>query len=107
MSLHLVEHVREGALQLQCLLDFTGRDVRIFAVLQETRALVVAEELDEGRNIRLQSEGNPSSFSKIVLIPVRVNSATASSVYLSKSVSKIPWYMKYLSWPMSNRTHRR
>src|SRR5579862_8412249 len=41
-----------------------------------------------------QSFGNPSRFSNTVLMPVAPNSATASSVYLSKSVSKIPWYMK-------------
>ena len=54
-----------------------------------------------------QSFGNPSSFSKMVLMPVCVNSATASSVYLSKSVSKMPWYMKYVSPPMSKSTQRR
>src|SRR5215468_3265815 len=37
-----------------------------------------------------QSVGNPSRFSKTVLIPVFENRAIASSVYLSKSVSKIP-----------------
>ena len=37
-----------------------------------------------------QSAGKPSSFSKIVLMPVLAKRATASSVYLSKSVSKMP-----------------
>src|SRR5215218_2568402 len=53
-----------------------------------------------------QSSGNPSSFVKIVVMPVALNSAIASSVYLSKSVSKIPWYMKYVSPLMSNSTQR-
>src|SRR3954466_1129261 len=52
-SLHLVEHVRECGLQRQRLLDLLGADKRILAVFQETRALVVANELDEGRRIRL------------------------------------------------------
>src|SRR3954469_2525420 len=54
-----------------------------------------------------QSSGNPSRFSKTVFTPTFLNKATASSVYLSKSVSKIPWYMKYVSFPISKRTHRR
>ncbi len=54
-----------------------------------------------------QSGGKPSSFSKMVSMPVLAKSATASSVYLSKSVSKMPWYMKYVSAPMSKSTHRR
>src|SRR5947208_6068957 len=37
-----------------------------------------------------QSSGNPSRFSKTVLMPYFENSITASSVYLSKSVSKMP-----------------
>jgi len=46
-----------------------------------------------------QSSGKPSRFSKDVFRPILLNRATASSVYLSKSVSKMPWYMKYLSLP--------
>src|SRR4051794_24135365 len=52
-SLHLVEHVRERGLQRQSLLDLLGADKRILAVFQETRALVLANELDESRRIRL------------------------------------------------------
>src|SRR3954469_20051326 len=52
-SLHLVEHVGEGGLQRQRLLDLLGADKRILAVFEETRALVVANELDESRRIRL------------------------------------------------------
>src|SRR5205809_8036036 len=37
-----------------------------------------------------QSSGNPSRFSKTVLMPYLPKRATASSVYLSKSVSKMP-----------------
>ena len=37
-----------------------------------------------------QSAGNPSRFSNTVLIPEAAKNATASSVYLSKSVSKMP-----------------
>jgi len=41
-----------------------------------------------------QSFGNPSRFSKTVVMPVALKRAIASSVYLSKSVSKMPCYMK-------------
>ena len=51
VSLHLVEHVREGLLQLQCLLDLSGRDVWILPVFQETRALVFADKFDERRSV--------------------------------------------------------
>ena len=46
-SLHLIEHVREGGLELQRLLDLVGAHVGIFAVFKEARALVLADELDE------------------------------------------------------------
>src|SRR5438552_3157744 len=37
-----------------------------------------------------QSSGKPSRFTKTVVMPVAEKRATASSVYLSKSVSKMP-----------------
>src|SRR3954471_21631412 len=52
-SLHLVKHVGECGLQRQRLLDLVGADKRILAVFQETRALVLANEFDESRRIRL------------------------------------------------------
>src|SRR5271170_3645212 len=52
-SLHLVQHVRECGLQRQRLLDLLGADKWILAVFQETRALVLANVLDESRRIRL------------------------------------------------------
>src|SRR5215467_11954027 len=61
--------------------------------------------LTNASGVVFQSAGNPSRFSKTVLIPVLVNSAMASSVYLSKSVSKIPWYINRVS--LSNRIQRR
>src|SRR6185369_16682690 len=57
--LHLVEHVGEGSLDLEGLLDFVGAHIRIFPVFQETRALVLAYELDECRSIRLPVLGKP------------------------------------------------
>ena len=35
-SLHLVEHVREGSLELERFLDFVGTHVRILTVFQES-----------------------------------------------------------------------
>src|SRR3954471_3939784 len=52
MSLHLIEHSREGLLQSQRLLDLLGCDVGILAVFEETRTLVVADEFDERRRVR-------------------------------------------------------
>src|SRR4030095_79504 len=46
-SLHLVEHVREGCLELQGLLDLVRTHERIFAIFKEARAMVVTDELDE------------------------------------------------------------
>src|SRR6185369_16855391 len=57
--LHLVEHVREGGLDLEGLLDFVSAHIRIFPVFQETRALVLAYEPDEGRSIGLPVLGEP------------------------------------------------
>src|SRR5204862_7771405 len=51
--LHLVEHRREGVFERQRLLDFAGRDKRVFAVFEEAGTLVLADELDEGRRVRL------------------------------------------------------
>ena len=45
--LHLVEHVGEGSLQAQRLLDLIGGDVRILAVLEEAGEVVLAHELHE------------------------------------------------------------
>ena len=52
-SLHLVEHVRKRRLELQCLLDLVGAHVGVLAVFKEARALMLADELDERRGVRL------------------------------------------------------
>src|SRR5262245_11747395 len=54
-----------------------------------------------------QSSGQPSKFTNTVVMPVELKSAMASSTYLSKSVSKMPWYMKCKPEPTSNKTQRR
>src|SRR5262245_36868941 len=51
-SLHLVEHVLEGRLEPERLLDLVGAYIRILAVFQEARALVLPHELDERRSVR-------------------------------------------------------
>src|SRR5215475_11654571 len=57
VSLHLIEHRREEGLELERLLDLVGCHVRILAVLQEARALMLPGELDEGRRIGLPVGG--------------------------------------------------
>src|SRR5579862_3627666 len=52
-SLHLVQHRAERLLYVQRLFDLVGRDERILPVLHETRAMVLADELDERRHVRL------------------------------------------------------
>src|SRR6266446_3292486 len=52
-SLHLVEHVREGRLELERFLDFVGTHVGILTVFQEAWTLMLANELDERKSIRL------------------------------------------------------
>src|SRR5262245_14933459 len=58
-SLQLVEHFGQGALDPQRLLDLVGSDVRILAVFDDARALVLADELDEGVGIRLPVHREP------------------------------------------------
>src|SRR5437762_3604512 len=52
-SLHLIEHVRESRLELERFLDLVGAYVRVFAVFEEARALVLTEERDDCRHVRL------------------------------------------------------
>src|SRR6516164_5893380 len=52
-SLHLVEHLPKSRFQPECLLDFVGADVRILAIFEKARALVLAYEFNEGGSIRL------------------------------------------------------
>src|SRR5262245_28220030 len=52
-SLHLVEHVRESRLELECLLDLVRAHKGVFAVFQKARTLMFTDELDECRGISL------------------------------------------------------
>src|SRR5437870_1119078 len=52
-SLHLVEHVAEGGLELERFLDFLRAHIRILTIFEEAGALMIADELDEGGCIRL------------------------------------------------------
>ena len=89
-SLHLVEHVREGGLELQRLLDLVGTHIGIFPVFEEARALVLADELDEFLRLGLPILREPFEVFEDSINAVAEKRATASSVYLSKSVSKMP-----------------
>src|SRR5437016_13428361 len=51
--LHLVEHVRKRRLELERLLDLVRTHIWVFAVFEETRAMMFADELDERRGIGL------------------------------------------------------
>src|SRR3954449_4232520 len=59
LLLHLVEQGGHGAFHLQCLFDLISCDIRVFAILQEARALVFADELDEGWRIRFPVDREP------------------------------------------------
>src|SRR5689334_18202946 len=50
--LHLLQHLGERSLDLQSLLDLVARDIGVLAVLEETRTLMVAKELDERGGVR-------------------------------------------------------
>src|SRR5215472_8262262 len=52
VSLHLIEHFREGILQLQGLPDFIGAHVRIFPVFEKAGTLMFTKELDDRRHVR-------------------------------------------------------
>src|SRR4051812_45826577 len=51
--LHLIEHVSQSLLHFQRLLDLISCDVRVFAILHEARAMVVANKLYECWNVGL------------------------------------------------------
>ena len=98
-SLHLVEHFRKSLFEPQRLLDFLGCDIRIFPVLQKTRTLMITNELDERRQIGLPvCWKSLQVFKNLVpdpVLPVKMAPAVFMiSVYLSKSVSKMPWHLK-------------
>src|SRR5688572_1524040 len=57
--LHLVEHGRERVLELQRLLDFVRAHIRVLAVLEKARPVVIADELDERGRVRLPVLGKP------------------------------------------------
>ena len=57
--LHLVEHLGEGLLHPEGLLDFVARHVRVFAVLEEARTLMFADEIYERRCVRSPVRGKP------------------------------------------------
>ena len=90
--------VENAAFQFERFFDLVAANVRILAVFEETRALMLAEnECYEGGRIEFFNESirrSPRDFRRLSEMPVAENSVTASSVYLSKSVSKMPWYMK-------------
>ena len=57
--LHLVEHRGERRLEPERLLDLVGAHVGILPVFEEARALVLPDEFDEGRGVRLPIFGEP------------------------------------------------
>ena len=57
--LHLVEHIREGGLELQRLLDLIGTHIGILSVFEEAWALVLANKLDEFLRSVLPIFGEP------------------------------------------------
>src|SRR5262245_46452695 len=59
LLLQLVEHLRQGVFDSQRLLNFIGGDIRILPVLDEARALVVADELDERFRVCFPIRGKP------------------------------------------------
>ena len=91
--LHLVEHVREGSLELQGLLDLVRTDERIFAIFKEARAMMVTDKLDECRGVRF-----PIFRKALQIFEDGVETGGRKeanpSRKLSKSVSKMPMYWK-------------
>ena len=103
--LHLVEHVGEGRLQPQRLLDLIGRHVRVLAVLQEARDLVLADELDERLRVLLPILGEPFEIGEDgrdagraeqgdrvlgVLVEVGVEDALVLEVQAGADVEQLP-----------------
>src|SRR6478609_4938447 len=103
--LHLVEHVREGRLQPQRLLDLVSGHVRVLAVLQEARNLVITYEFDErlrvllpilGKPLELGEDGRDASRTEQldgvlgVLVEVGVEDAHVLEVQTRSDVEEIP-----------------
>jgi hypothetical protein len=57
--LQLVEHIGQGVFDSQRLLNFVGGDIRILPVLDEARALMIADELDERFRVCFPIRGKP------------------------------------------------
>ena len=76
-------------------------------VLEEARTLMFPEKLDEGRGVR-----PPVSWKALELLEdgvdarLREESNGVLGVLVEVRIED-PWYMKYVSLPMSKRTHRR
>ena len=105
VSLHLVEHIGEGGLQLQSLLDLVGTHKGVFAVFKEARALMLADELNECRKVRFPILGKalevfedsnktrgPENCNGIlgVFVEVRVEDALIQEVGLPVDLEEVP-----------------
>ncbi len=66
-----------------------------------------SDKIDESLGVLLPIVGKTLQTVNTVVIPVLLNNCTASSVYLSKSVSKMPWYWKCNPDPTSKSTQRK
>src|SRR6476619_5222375 len=70
-SLHLIQHARQGRLYVERLYNLIRTDKRIFTVLQETRALMVADKFDERVGV-----GFPVARKAIEVVKDRIHSQT-------------------------------
>src|SRR5262245_178150 len=103
--LHLVERVGEGGFEPERLLDLVGGNVRILAVFQEARQLVLTEELDRRVHVRLPvlrpaleigEHGRDAGLEKYgksvldVLVEVRVENALVHEMQSGTDVEQDP-----------------
>src|SRR5204863_1907473 len=116
---HVIEHRRERLFEGERLLDFPGRNVRILPVLEEAGALMVADELDEGRRVCLPI--HRESFELLedrvdarcreqldrvlgVLVEIRIENALIHEVLVGADVEQYPPEVMQLEWGERMRT---
>src|SRR3954452_6208278 len=112
-SLHVIEHRREGLFECERLLDFPSRHVRLPAVREEARALVCADELDEGLRLRLPIRREPFKLLEDgvdarrleqldgilgVLVEIRIEDALIYEVRIGADLEQYPPEVMQLEW---------
>src|SRR5207247_9515553 len=112
------QHQRERLCESERLFDFPGRHVRILPVLEGARALMFADELDEGRRVRfpirresfelLEDRVDARGFEQFdrvlgVLVEIRIENALIHEVLVGADIEQYPPEVMQLEWGQPQR----